>query len=154
MKHGTPITTETVSPRIIACTAATAASAGSFSPMRRATMAVVDRLNPIATANTRLSIDSVRPIVATESGPSRATQNTSTTANSDSRTISKTIGTASRKMARFRLPAVKSWCEPRSASRSELHNAGCDWVVAVEEVFKTTFSLSRNRTNQANAADL
>ncbi len=104
----------------IACTPATAAPAGSFSPMRRATIAVVERLRPRPTANTRLSIDSVRPTVATASAPSRPTQKTSTTAKSDSRTISSTMGMASRRMARFRLPVVKSWCEPRSASRMEL----------------------------------
>ena len=74
--------------------------------MRRATMAVVDRLNPIATAKTRLNIDSVRPTVATALAPSRPTQKTSTTANRDSKTISSTMGTANRKMARFKLPEV------------------------------------------------
>ena len=74
--------------------------------MRRATMAVVDRLKPMATANTRLSIDSVRPTVATAFAPRRPTQKTSTTANSDSSTISSTMGTASSRMARFRLPVV------------------------------------------------
>jgi hypothetical protein len=39
--------------------------------MRRATIAVVDKLNPIATENTRLSIDSVKPTVATAFAPSR-----------------------------------------------------------------------------------
>ena len=90
----------------MACTAATAAPSGSFSPMRRATMAVVDRLSPMPTANTRLSMDSVNPTVATALAPRRPTQSTSTTANSDSSTISRTMGTANRRMARFRLPAV------------------------------------------------
>ncbi len=134
---------EIASPRMIACTAAIAASAGSFSPMRRATMAVVDRLNPMATAKTRLNIDSVSPTVATASAPRCATQKTSTTANSDSRTISRTIGTASRKMARFRLPDVKSWCEPRSASRSEPQKVGCDWAVVVGMASKATCSILR-----------
>lgn len=44
-------------------------------------------------------IDSVRPTVATASGPRRPTQKTSETANSDSMTISRTIGTARRKIA-------------------------------------------------------
>src|SRR5208337_2709817 len=35
--------------------------------------------------------------------------------------ISSTMGTASRRMARFRLPVVKSWCDPRSASRIDAH---------------------------------
>ena len=106
--HGRPISREIAIPMMIACTPATAAPAGSFSPMRRATIAVVERLNPSPTAKTRLSSDSVRPTVATASAPSRPTQNTSTTANSDSSTISRTIGIASSKMARLRLPVVKS----------------------------------------------
>jgi len=53
--------TATAKPMAIAWTAATAAPAGSFSPMRRATIAVVDMLKPMATANTRVSIDSVSP---------------------------------------------------------------------------------------------
>ena len=73
---------------------------------RLATIAVVDSETPSPIANTRASIDSVRPTVATASAPSRPTQNTSTTANRDSSTISKTMGTARRKIARFRLPAV------------------------------------------------
>ncbi len=76
--------------------------------MRLATIAVVERLSPNPTANTRLSSDSVSPTVATASGPSLPTQNTSTTANSDSSTISKTMGMASRIIARFKLPVVKS----------------------------------------------
>ena len=76
--------------------------------MRRATIAVVDRLSPMPTANTRLSIDSVKPTVATAFAPSRPTHATSTTAKSDSSTISRTMGTASNKIALFRLPAVKS----------------------------------------------
>jgi hypothetical protein len=74
--------------------------------MRRATIAVVDRLNPMPTAKIRLNSDSVSPTVATALAPSRPTQNTSTTANKDSSTISKTIGTASNRIARFKLPVV------------------------------------------------
>ncbi len=95
-----------VRPSPIACTPAIAASSGSFSPMRRATMAVVDMARPMPIDITSISIDSVRPTVATALAPSRPTQNTSTTAKRDSSTISSTIGMASRKMDRFRLPIV------------------------------------------------
>src|SRR5436305_885412 len=122
--HGAPTSTATVSPRMMAWTPATAAAAGSFSPMRRATIAVVERLSPSPMAKTRLSSDSVRPTVATASAPSRPTQNTSTTAKRDSSTISRIIGMASSRMARLRLPLVKSWCEPRNASRMELQIGG------------------------------
>ena len=104
--------------------AATAAPSGSFSPIRRATIAVVERLSPSPMANTRLNSDSVSPTVAIASAPSRPTQNTSTTANNDSSTISSTIGIARSKIARFRLPVVKSWCDPRRASRIDFHIDG------------------------------
>src|SRR5215471_751157 len=65
------------------------------------------------------SIDSVSPTVATASAPSRETQNTSTRANTDSSTISSTIGTASRRMARPIGPSVKSCRVPRKASQTE-----------------------------------
>jgi len=42
----------------------------------------------------------------------------------DSSTISITMGMASRRIARLRLPAVKSWCEPRRASRRSSKGAG------------------------------
>ena len=71
--------------------------------MRRATMAVVDIDTPSPMANTSASIDSVIPTVATAFAPSRPTQNTSVTANSDSSTISSTMGMASRKMARLKI---------------------------------------------------
>ena len=87
-------------------------------------MAVVERLSPSPTAKTKLSKDSVRPTVATASAPSRPTQNTSTTANNDSSTISRTIGIASSRIARFKLPVVKSRCDPRIASRIEVHSDG------------------------------
>jgi hypothetical protein len=51
-------------------------------------------------------MDSVNPTVATAFAPSLPTQKTSTTANSDSSTISSTMGIASSRMARFRLPTV------------------------------------------------
>ncbi len=103
-----PTIADTPNPKKIACAPATAAPCGSFSPIRRATIAVVERLNPSPTANTRLNSDSVRPTVATASAPSRPTQKTSTTANSDSSTISSTIGMANKRIARFKLPVVKS----------------------------------------------
>src|SRR6267154_5028868 len=115
----------------MACTPATAAPAGSFSPIRRATMAVVERLRPKPIAITRLRSDSVRPTVAMESAPRRPTQKTSTTAKRDSSTISMTMGMASRRIARLRLPVVKSWCEPRRASRTELQRAGGGAVTVV-----------------------
>src|SRR5215471_6700519 len=108
---------EVPTPMKMACTPAAAAPSGSFSPILRATIAVVESDSPKPTANTRLSNDSVSPTVATASAPSRPTQNTSTTANSDSSTISRTMGMASSTMARFKLPDVKSWCDPRKASR-------------------------------------
>ena len=51
-------------------------------------------------------MDSVRPTAATASGPSLATKKTSTTANSDSMTISRIMGMASMTMARLMLPWV------------------------------------------------
>src|SRR6266581_1613525 len=119
-----PMTAEAARPMTMAWTPATAAPVGSFSPIRRATMAVVERLKPRPMAKTRLRSDSVRPTVATASAPRRPTQKTSTTAKRDSSTISMTMGMASRRIARLRLPVVKSWCEPRRASRTELQNAG------------------------------
>ena len=89
-----------ITPSAMPCTAASAAASGFFSPMRRATIAVTPIDNPIAAVYTSVSIDSVRPTVATALGPRCATQNTSTTANTDSMTISSTIGTASRMIAR------------------------------------------------------
>ena len=99
------------------CAAAMPAPSGSFSPMRRATMAVIAIESPIATQYTRVTIDSARPTVAIASAPRRATQNTSTMKNSDSITISRTIGMARSMMARPRLPSVKSCCDPWMASR-------------------------------------
>ena len=63
-------------------------------------------------------IDSVIPTAATASGPNFETKKTSTTAKSDSIAISMTIGTASRTMARGIEPSVKSWRDPRMASRT------------------------------------
>src|SRR5579875_1301875 len=78
--------------------------------------------------------DSDKPMVATASAPSRATQNTSTTAKRDSSNISSTIGMASRKMARSRLPAVKSCCEPWIASRTEAQKVGVFRVVEATSI--------------------
>ncbi len=60
------------------------------------------------------------PTVATALGPRRATKKTSTTANTLSSAISRTIGTARRRIARGMDPWVKSCREPRSASRIEV----------------------------------
>lgn len=89
-------------------TAAVAAPRGSFSPILRATIAVVDILTPIATEKTSVNIDSVSPTVAIASEPSRVTQKTLTIANSDSINISSTIGVASKNTARLIDPSVKS----------------------------------------------
>ena len=74
--------------------------------MRRATIAVVDMERPMPMEKTRANSDSVRPTVATALAPRRPTQRTSTTAKSDSSTISRTMGMASRRMARLRFPVV------------------------------------------------
>src|SRR5258708_17082784 len=99
--------------------------------MRRATMAVVERLRPKPIAMTRLRSDSVRPTVAMASAPRRTDQKTLTPAKRDCRTISMTMGMARRRIARLRLPVVKSWCEPRRASRTELQRAGGGAVTVV-----------------------
>ena len=106
IKKGSPSATDAIAPRKIACTAEMAAPSPSFSPMRRATIAVVDMPSPMPTAKTSVSTDSVSPTVAIAFEPSRLTQNTSTTANRDSSTISSTIGIASSRIDRFSEPAV------------------------------------------------
>src|SRR5438552_9478513 len=58
----------------MACTAASAASFGLLSPMRRATKAVVPIDKPIATAYTSVRTDSVRPTVAMADAPSDETK--------------------------------------------------------------------------------
>jgi hypothetical protein len=70
------------------------------------------------------NIDSVTPTVATASDPSRETQKMSTTANSDSIDISRTIGTASMSTARPTGTFVKSSDDPRIASRMVAQNPG------------------------------
>src|SRR4051812_29126098 len=70
-------------------------------------------------------IASVRPTVATASGPTRATKKTSTTAKTDSRTSSRTIGIASSTIARSMDPSVyEPWCDPASDSRIVAHRPG------------------------------
>src|SRR5262245_8816894 len=69
-----------------------------------------------------ISIDSVSVTVAIASGPSFDTQKMSATANTDSMTISSTIGTASSRMARPSGSEVKSWRAPRSDSRTSDQN--------------------------------
>ena len=97
---------ETNTPSAMAWTAAALAASGSFSPMRRATVAVAAIAKPSAIANTTVRQVSVRPTVAMALLPRCATQNTSTIPNRDSMHISRTIGTESSTMARSMLPAV------------------------------------------------
>ena len=85
--------------------------------MRRETKAVVAMLRPMATPKIRTMMDSVSATVASESTPSRATKNISTTPNRDSISISRIIGIESNRMARRRLPSVKSRWPPPKASR-------------------------------------
>jgi hypothetical protein len=61
---------------------------------------------PIAIAYTSVSHDSVSPTVATAAAPSRETKNTSVTANTLSMIISRTMGTASTRIARPTGPRV------------------------------------------------
>ena len=96
----------TAAPHTIACPAAVAAASGSFSPMRRATVAVAAMLRPSAMLKTSATGPSVSPTAASESAPSRATQNASTTPNVDSIAISSMVGMASSAMPRLRLPSV------------------------------------------------
>ena len=107
--HTTPaklISTDSTRPVRRACTAATAASSGEPSPIRRATIAVAPMQSPMATEKTSASSESERPRIATASGPSRATKKTSTTAKSDCIAISSTIGMAAKMTARPIAPLV------------------------------------------------
>ena len=70
------------------------------SPAARAATAVTAIARPMPMAYSRNRNVSVRPTVAMAEGPSRATNQMSTTANVDSSTSSSTIGTASRNTAR------------------------------------------------------
>ncbi len=87
-----------------------------FSPIRRATIAVVAIPVPTATAKRMVIMASVRPTVATASVPRRETKKASVRAKTDSMTISSTIGIASRTMARPIGPDVKSSSLPVRAS--------------------------------------
>src|SRR5215813_19255 len=120
-KQTAKITAEAAIPRMMDCTAAWAAPSGSFSPVRRATTAVVPMLIPTATAKIMVSMPSVIPTVAVESAPRCATQNMSTMPKSDSMAISSTMGTASRKMARSMDIAVKSFFDPKMASLTRVN---------------------------------
>jgi hypothetical protein len=99
---------ETRIPRMMDWTAALDAPSLSCSPMRRATKAVVDMLRPMATPKTSVNRDSVMPTVAMASAPRRETKKASTMPNKDSMHISRIMGMARRRMARFRSPLVKS----------------------------------------------
>ncbi len=82
-------------------------------------MAVVPMPSPIASEKTSVSSDSVSPTVATASAPSRDTKKTSQTANTDSMTISSTMGTASSTTARLNGPSVNScWLPPTAWRRA------------------------------------
>ena len=97
---------ESRTPSRIACAAAVEAPSGSCSPVRRAMVAVVAMLRPTASAYRVTTRDSVRATAATESVPRLETKNASTMANSDSIDISRTMGMASRRIARSRLSSV------------------------------------------------
>ena len=64
-----------------------------------------------------MSTDSVSPTVATALTLTLLTKKTSTTANNDSITISRIIGTDRKKMALLILPDVKSCSPPLTADR-------------------------------------
>ena len=74
--------------------------------MRRATVAVAPMLSPMASVYSTIMSASVRPIVATAAAPSRPTKYTSATAKRLSMSISTTIGTARRRIARPIGPCV------------------------------------------------
>ena len=122
-KPNKPITIEIAPASAIACTAALAASCGLFSPILRETMAVVAILIPMAIAYTKKITDSVIPTVAMALILTLETKKTSTTANRDSMTISKTIGTLSKNTARFIDPVVKFFSVPAMAFFSKEKNS-------------------------------
>src|SRR5215471_14445322 len=70
---------------------------------------------------------SVIPTVAVASAPRWATQNVSTMAKRASIAISRTMGTASRKMARSIEIAVKSFFEPKMASLTRSNHRSGFW---------------------------
>src|SRR5260370_34844612 len=129
------ITTMQATPSMLDCTAETAAPSLSRSQVRRATAAVVPMLKPMATAITITSMPSVMPTVAVASAPRWATQNMSTMPNNASIAISRTMGTASKMMARLIEIAGKSWREPKIASLTRDRNVAvrdCWEVFAIE----------------------
>ena len=97
---------EMTRPSTMACAAECDAASGSFSPIRRATVAVAAIEIPMAMAKRMANMDSVTPTVATARSPTFETQNMSTTAKSDSIAISRIMGMASSTMARGMEPAV------------------------------------------------
>ncbi len=113
---GTATTSVRTRPRTIDCAAAILAPRASRSPMRRATIAVVAMPVPMATAKRIVIMASVRPIVATASVPRRETKKASVRAKTDSITISRTMGMASRTMARPIGPEVNSSSLPVRAN--------------------------------------
>ena len=84
-------------------------------------MAVAAILTPIPTEYTMMTTASVKPTVATASFPNRPTKKMSTTAKSDSITISNIIGTESRKIPVLMLILVKSCSLPCKASLNNFH---------------------------------
>src|SRR5215467_7803685 len=70
---------------------------------------------------------SVMPTVAVASAPRWATKYVSTMANRASMAISRTMGTARRKMARSREMAVKSFFEPTTASLNRSNHRSGFW---------------------------
>ena len=104
LTHRAPLTCPI--PSQIACAAALTAPAGSFSPIRRATIAVTPMERPIAMVYTIVIRDSVSATVACAYGPSRPTKNMSTTTKMLSIDISSTIGMASATTARLIEPVV------------------------------------------------
>src|SRR6185295_12457262 len=92
-----------------------------------------------------VSMDSVSPTVATESAPRRETKKTSTTANTDSSTSSRTIGIASRRIARPIGPSVYTpWCEPAIDCRMVVQRRGSAGTAASELLMVGGFGAHRN----------
>ena len=98
---GTPTNTAAPIPNSTACTAARAAPSPSFSPIRRATIAVVASAMPIASEYITVIRVSVTPTAAAASAPNFATKKMSTIPKRLSMHISSTIGIASSTIARF-----------------------------------------------------
>ena len=95
-------------PSQIDCAAVFEADSKSFSPILRATIAVVPMLIPIAAAKISVITASVTPRAARASEPSRPIKKASTTVKTDSSAISKIMGTDNRSTAFEILPLVKS----------------------------------------------